>query len=70
MNPVDALGVVMDRKPNYSRLSAALANELEALDAWLDAKCSGSHGDDDDDTCPVEIARKALIAANEARRKL
>jgi hypothetical protein len=52
-----------------------LANEIDALDAWRDAVCSDSqagHGCEDghEDSCPVEIARKALIAASDRRLAL
>jgi hypothetical protein len=75
---------------------SAVADEIDALDAWRDAKCAkiyvsapttdlgwwgcgdgdGGDGDADTtgsnhaDTCPVEIARKAMIAASDRRRAL
>ena len=52
-----------------------------ALEAWRDAVCvthgalggfddGGCFGDNHIETCPVEIARQGLIAADDQRRKL
>jgi len=56
----------------------ALLDCAETLEAWRDAVCAGQtpagtggcYGDNHIETCPVEIARQGLIAADDQRRGL